>query len=162
MFISTITQAMDTARRKFTRGEQLMLIDIFNSTMLTPGILGQHLTAQIEDSFALYPGQYEEKWEVNQKEMMEKIVSLTPADAIFLELWAVGYWAVADPISTGETLENYVQGKFNLESRLREVIEKLEMVGEKLEQTKSAFKSATIAEARKSIEEVSSILSNLL
>lgn len=162
MFLSTISQIMDMTHRKFTRGEQMMLIDIFNGTMLTPGILGQHLIAQVEESFALYPGMYEEKWKVTRQEMVDKIVSLTPLEAAFLELWAVGFWAVADPISSREDLENYIQGKFNLESRVRDEISILEAVGDQLEKTKSSFKSATIAESRKSIEEVTAILKNLL
>jgi len=162
MFLSMISQAMDLTRRKFTRGEQMMLIDIFNGTMLSPGILGRHLIAQVEDSFALYPGMYEEKWGVDRKEMEEKIRSLDPYTAAFFELWSVGFWSIADPISSGETLENYIQGKFSLESRLREVIEDMETVGDRLEQTKSAFKSATIADARKIIEKTTAILINLL
>lgn len=162
MFLSVITQAMDMARRKFTRGEQLMLIDIFNGTMLTPGILGQHLTAQVEDSFDLYPGQYEEKWKVDRKEMVEKIASLDPATSVFLELWAVGYWSVADPVSSSVDIENYIQGKFSLESRAREIIERLHKVEDRLDKTKAAFKSAAVAESRKEIEEITGILNNLL
>ena len=162
MFLSVITQAMDMARRKFTRGEQLMLIDIFNGTMLTPGILGQHLTAQVEDSFALYPGQYEEKWKVDRKEMVEKIVSLDPATSVFLELWAVGYWSVADPVSSSGDIENYIQGKFSLESRAREIIKRLQSVSDRLEETKSAFKSSAVAESRKEIDDIAATLMNLL
>lgn len=156
--ITVITQAMDMARRKFSRGEQLMLIDIFNGTALTPGILGQHLIAQVEDSFALYPGMYEEKWEVDQKQMLEKIVSLTPWETIFLELWAVGFWALGKE----DALDAYVAGRINLSIRLTDVIARLDSVSEMLEKTKSAFKSAAIAEARDIVEESSGILSGMI
>lgn len=150
MLISTITQACDQARRKFTRGEQSMLIDIFNGTLLTPGILGQHLISQAEDSFALYPGIYEEKWGVTQPEILEKIISLDPVSAAFLELWAVGFWALNTGAS-GE-LEDYTSGKLNLDLYLSAAIEQLREAGDRLEKTKGAFKSAAVAEAREQIE----------
>lgn len=158
--ISIITQAMDMARRKFTRGEQSMLIDIFNGTALTPGILGQHLTAQIEDSFADIPGEYEQKWGVNRQEMVDKIVSLDPASAIFLELWAFGFWA----INTGQAgaLESYLDGRLNLERRITDVIARLDGVSESLEKTKGAFKSAAVAQAREVVEEAREILEGML
>ena len=158
--ITVITQAADMARHKFTRGEQSMLIDIFNGTALTAGILGQHLTAQVEDSFNLYPGMYEEKWGINQKEMIDKIISLDPLSAIFLELWAVSFWA----INTSEPgqLEDYLSGKLNLSVRIEDIIQQLQDVSDRLEQTRSAFKSATIAEARASVNKITDTLRLML
>lgn len=150
MFLSVITQACDQARRKFTRGEQAMLIDIFNGSLLTPGILGQHLIAQVEDSFALYPQVYEAKWGVTQTEMMDKTISLDPVAAAFVELWAVGFWAL-NTGAAGE-LEEYLSGKLNLGLYLSAAIEQLAEAGDRLEKTKGAFKSAAVAEAREQVE----------
>lgn len=158
--ITVITQSMDMARRKFTRGEQSMLIDIFNGTALTPGILGQHLIASVEDSFNLYPGQYEEKWSVNQKEMIDKITSLDPVNAIFLELWAVGFWAVNT--SEAGQMEEYLSGKLNLAVRIEDIIQQLQAVCDRLAQTKGAFKSAPVAEARASTEKAADSLRLML
>lgn len=150
MFLSVITQACDQARRKFTRGEQSMLIDIFNSSVLTPGILGQHLISQI-----VLPSTPEfmsrgEKWGVTQTEILEKIISLDPVSAAFLELWAVGFWA----LNTGASgdLEDYTSGKLNLDLYLTAAIEQLREAGDRLEKTKGAFKSAAVAEAREQVE----------
>lgn len=158
--ITVLSQVMDMARRKFTRGEQSMLIDIFNGTILTPGILGQHLTAEVEDSFNLYPGVYEEKWGVDQKEMVDKIISLDPLTAAFLELWVVGFWAVN--ISESSQLEDYLSGKLNLSVRIEDIIQQLQKVCDKLEQTKSAFKSASVAESRTQTEKAAYTLRLML
>ena len=156
--ITVLSSAMDMARRNFTRGEQSMLIDIFNGMALTPGILGQHLTVQIEDSFYLYPGQYEEKWGVNRLEMYDKIKALSALDAIFLELWAVGFWALGD----GSLLDSYLSGKTNLAVRLTEIMTRLETSAEMLEKTKGSFKSAAVAEAREIVKEASEILGGMI
>ena len=158
--ITVISQACDMARRKFSQGEQSMLIDIFNGTALPPNILGQHLTAQVEDSFRLYPGQYEKKWSVTEKEMMDKIISLDPATAIFLELWAVGFWAI-NTSEPGE-LEDYLSNKLNLTVRVEDILQQLQEVSDRLEQTRSAFKSATIAEARASVNKITDTLRLML
>ena len=148
---------MDNARRSFTRGEQGMLIDIYNGTMLTPHLLGQMIVGQVEDSFRLYPGTYEEKWGVAQKEMMEKIVSLDPVSAALVEMWAVAFWG------TGEgNLDDYLAGKINQSMRLEEAAAHLETTIEKMEQSKSAFQSATIAQARAEAEKARSILEEMI
>lgn len=155
--ITIISQAMDIARKKFTRGEQQMLIDIYNGTMLMPHLLGQLLIGQAEDSFRLYPGVYEEKWGVDQKEMIDKIISLDPMSAALVELWAVAFWG------TGEgQLEDYLAGKTNQAMRLQEAVEHLETAIEKMEQSKSAFQSATIAQARAEAEKTKEILEGMI
>lgn len=77
---------------KFTAGELSFLIDIYNGTMLTSTGLGQTITGQVEDSFAFYPGTYEEKWKIIRKETEEKIKALTCFQAACLEIWAHGFW----------------------------------------------------------------------
>jgi hypothetical protein len=159
--ITVITQTMDMARRNFSRGEQMMLIDIFNGTILTPGILGQHIIAQVEDSFALYSGMYEEKWGVDRKEMEEKIRALDILTATWLELWAVGFWALNDADRSG-MLESYVAGKINLAEHLTDILARLHTVSETLLKSRSVFKSATIADARHVVEETATMIQNLI
>lgn len=155
--ITVISQAMDMSRRKFTRGEQSMLIDIFNGTLLTPGILGRHLIAQVEDSFALYPGVYEEKWGVEKSAMIEKCRALNPTEAALCELWAVGFWALGV-----DALESYLDGRLNLAVRITDVIARLDSAAERLEKTKGAFKSAAVAEAREVVKGARRILEGML
>ena len=158
--ITVISRSCDTARRNFSRGEQSMLIDIFNGTILTPGILGRHLTAEVEDSFDLYSGVYEEKWGVSRDEMMKKIDSLSPLDAIFLELWAVGFWA----LNTSEyaELDDYLSGKLNFAARIMDIVTRLDSVCNRLEKTRADFKPAAIAAERQEIEQIIDILKNLI
>lgn len=156
--ITVITQAMDMARRKFTRGEQSMLIDIFNGTALTPGILGQHLIADVEDSFDDMPGEYEEKWGVNRQEMVDKINALSPLDAIFLELWANSFWHLDKP----EALSGYLAGTLNLNTHMQGIIARLDTAEDLLERTKNAFKSGQVAEAREIIKEAREIILGII
>ncbi len=156
--ITVLAQAMDAVRRKFLRGEQLMLIDIFNSTMLNPGVLGRHIVVQVEDSFALYPGTYEEKWPVDKKTMRDKVAALTASESALLEMWAVGFWAL-----NGENaIEDYVAGSLNILTRMEEMLDLLKNASVKLEATKTAFKSASIAEARKLVEDAAEGLQELI
>lgn len=156
--LTVLSQACDQARKKFCREEQLMFIDIFNGTALTAGILGQHLTAQVEDSFNLYPGIYEEKWGTSKKDMLDKIMSLDRYEAALVELWAVGFWA----LSKEDALESYIAGRINISIRVTDAIARLHTAGDQLEKTKSAFKSASIADCRKTIQEAAEILSGML
>jgi len=138
--IDCISQAADIARRKFTAGEQSMLLDIFNGTLLTPGILGQHIIAQVEDSFRLYPGEYEGKWSVDKTEMTEKINALDRYDAALLELWAVGFWHL-----NPEAVDDYLAGRLNLGSAYTARLAALDTISDRLKKTRSSFKSGEIA-----------------
>ncbi len=158
MYFSVITQACDQARRKFSRGEQSMLIDIFNGTILTPGLLGQHLIAQVEDSFDLYPGTYEEKWGASRQEMIDKIISLAPVSAAFLELWAVGFWALNQ--NPGD-LKNYLAGKLSLDQKISAVVSSLRSSIDRLEKTKGSFKSPVIGDVRSTLAASAEILAGL-
>lgn len=74
----------------FSRGELMLLIDSFNSTMLTPGLSGQHLLAHVEDSIDL--DHLDEKWEVCRTELVAKVEALPIFSRTAMELWANGYW----------------------------------------------------------------------
>lgn len=75
---------------RLERSELSLMIDIFNSTALRPGILGQHLAAQVSDGIAL--DHLDEKWEIDGKKLNEKIGKLTMFECACLELWANGFW----------------------------------------------------------------------
>ncbi len=149
--IMTLAQAMDAARRKFTRGEQSMLIDIYNATALSPAFLGDGLLAQVEDTFADVPGQYEAKWGVDRAAMLQKIRALSPLDAALIELWAAGYWPLHDTIP--DSLNAYLRGTLTIATHIESIASQLDDAGARLERTKSAFKSAAVAEVRTMIEQ---------
>lgn len=147
--ISTLAQAMDIERRKFTRGEQKFIIDILNGTFLTPALLGQHLIPDVEDSFSDLPGEYESKWGIKQEEIFPKIHALNPLQTALVELWAVAFWAGDNP-----DLDDYVTGRDNIAIRLESITNELIGVSKTLDKTKSSFKSAAIANARAGIDRV--------
>lgn len=158
--ISVISQACDIARRQLTKGEQSMLIDICNGTMLTPHLLGRHLFAEVEDSFVLYPDMYEKKWTVEKTSMLEKIKNLDTLSAALLELWAIGFWA----INTSEPgqLEAYIAGRINISAQIENIIIAQRDICDRLETTRSAFKSAAIAKSRSDLEKISNVLSLMI
>jgi len=146
--IDCISQAADIARRKFTAGEQSMLLDIFNGTFLTPGILGQHIVAQVEDSFRLYPGEYEQNCGVDKSAMLEKISALDRYDSALIELWSVGFWQ----ISPG-AVDDYIAGKLTLGRAYSAQLATLADISSRLEKTKGSFKSATLAQCRTDLDQ---------
>jgi len=66
------------------------MIDVFNSTALTPQLAGQHIEIQCVDGMAL--DNLDEKWDVNKEGFIEKLKSLTIFEAACLEIWANGFW----------------------------------------------------------------------
>jgi hypothetical protein len=140
-----------------TAGELKLLLDIYNSTMLTPMALDRDsLDLQVRDSFTLYPGMYEDKWGVD-KSMLDKISKLSNFQAACLQIWAVEFWG-AGCYTEDDSINLYVQGKLTAISRLERAGELLKTAVEIQEKSKSAFKSAAIAEARNKCEQAERIL----
>ncbi|MCF8094462.1 MAG: hypothetical protein K9J79_03785 [Desulfobacteraceae bacterium] len=81
-------------RGRLDRGELMMILDVMNGAVFTDGfgMSGQYLPIAIQDSFDLYPGQYENKWEVEKKTLMGKLQSLYRFQVACLEMWAGGFW----------------------------------------------------------------------
>ena len=77
-------------RGQFARGELMLLIDVFNATMLTPGHAGQHLLIQVEDGIDL--DKLDEKWGVTKGDLVAKIERLPLFSLACLEIWANGFW----------------------------------------------------------------------
>lgn len=93
---------------KFTDGELKLMIDVFNSTALTPIMAGQQLDLQVLDGMEL--DGLDQKWEVDKAELMAKVNALTIFQAACLEIWANGFWCaeksdVEKPGSIGKHVE---------------------------------------------------------
>lgn len=88
-------RAMNDMRGKFTRGELMLMIDSFNSTVLTPGLAGQHLFIHIADSIDL--DALDKKWDIDPGVLLKKIGDIGLFEKACLEIWANGFWYPADP-----------------------------------------------------------------
>jgi len=75
---------------KFSHGEMSLVVDVFNGTALTSGLAGQHILLSCSDAIEL--DGLDTKWEIDKKELLEKIQGLTIYQAAVLEIWANGYW----------------------------------------------------------------------
>ena len=74
-FMPLFQRTMHELRGKFTAGELKLMIDAFNSTMLTPGIAGQHLPLNCSDAMDL--DGYDEKWKVDKWDIkLDDVVSI--------------------------------------------------------------------------------------
>ena len=81
---------------QFTNGELSMMIDVLNGTIIDEGSVKHVLKANIEDSFLLYPGMYQEKWGLDGSILIEKICILTNEARIWLTIWAREFWDIED------------------------------------------------------------------
>ncbi len=143
------TVAKLRAEKKISTQELCMLLDIYNSALLTPELLNRDtLDSQVRDSFDLYPGVYEEKWGVKKEEVLAKIAQLTNWQAYCLQIWACDFWE-SGCYEEPDSIKLYVQGKLNVEKKLIEA-QKIIQEAEKLcEQFKgTGVKSKLIAQAQ--------------
>lgn len=74
----------------FSSGELKSILDAFNSTILTPGLAGQHIQAQLEDAINL--DNIHSKWQFEPQEFIKKISGLTAFQKAALEIWATAFW----------------------------------------------------------------------
>jgi hypothetical protein len=75
----------------FSKGELSLFIDTHNGMMLSPWHYGSNtLAAGTSDAIAL--DNMADKWSVDPQVILEKIHSLTPTQALCLEVWATGFW----------------------------------------------------------------------
>src|SRR5687768_2541734 len=68
-------RALAEIRGRFSNAEAKLILDALNGLLLTPGIAGQHLAIEVQDSITL--NSYHTKWDVNPERIMETIVGLT-------------------------------------------------------------------------------------
>lgn len=57
------------------------------------GWLAACIRANVEDSFSLYPGNYEEKWGVDRQEFCQKLWQMTPAELAQVAGKVDRFWA---------------------------------------------------------------------
>jgi len=78
-------------RGKFERWELLLMIDALNGVMLTPGMAGQHLLADVSDGIAL--DGLAAKWsDASPDSFLARLQSLSIFQAHCLEVWCRAYW----------------------------------------------------------------------
>lgn len=89
-------------RGNFSEGELMLMVDICNGLILTPGLAGQHIIADVEDGCDL--DRLDKKWEIEKETLVEKLAALPVFSLACLEVWACGFWRSKN--SEGE-LGNY-------------------------------------------------------
>jgi len=96
-------------RGRFSASELKLMLDVFNGTMLTSGISGQHLEINCIDGMEL--DALDTKWGVDKTAFAGKLKSITIFQAACLEVWANGFW-YAEKSAADETgsVEKYVEG----------------------------------------------------
>ena len=89
-FPTLYKRALNEIKGKFAAEELCLIIDVFNATILTPQLAGQHLVPKVEDGIAL--DGLAEKWEVNAEPHLDKLRNLHHLQATALEIWACNFW----------------------------------------------------------------------
>jgi hypothetical protein len=89
-FPALYRNTLEHLRRNFSPGELMLMIDVFNATALTPQLAGQHLVLQVHDGIKL--DRLDHKWEIDGKELINKLAELTIFESACLEIWANGFW----------------------------------------------------------------------
>jgi hypothetical protein len=82
-------------RGTFSRGELMLMIDVFNATALMPALAGQHIGATVADGIDL--DHLDQKWEIDGAALNTKIAALSIFQAACLEIWANGFWYRQNP-----------------------------------------------------------------
>ena len=77
------------------------MLDVMNGTMLTPGLAGQHLLANVADGIEL--DRLDEKWKVDKGGIIPKLKSLSYGQMAILEVWTRAYW---ESSATGQYLKD--------------------------------------------------------
>ena len=83
-------QTIFNLRGRFSHGELMLLIDVFNSTALTSMLAGQQIDIQVADGINL--DALDKKWEIDGDALNRKIAALGMFEAACLEIWANGFW----------------------------------------------------------------------
>lgn len=89
----------------FEKNELLLMLDVMNGLILTPGIAGQHIIHNVLDGIAL--DGLDKKWGIDADEFKKKLVMLTEMQLIALELWCRAFWEVV--YHTETSIDDYVK-----------------------------------------------------
>lgn len=152
-------ESLAETKSRFSAAELKMLLDLSNSTYLSTMLMGEQIIPNLEDAFALDPGMYEEKWGVNSEPMLAKLRDLTPFARACLEIWANECWYGNDSAADVD-IETYLKGP-NLTAEMQQALAHLAQAIDLMQQTREAFKSKTVAQARAEAEKAKSILEGL-
>jgi hypothetical protein len=153
---------VDELKRTLTRGELCLIADVMNGTWLLPGLVGQHVLANVADAFALYPGQYEDKWQVEKEAVLGKLQGLPGWHLGVLEVWAARFWQQVSNTPGAWDHDPYLTpGGYAEAGALDQAEKKLAHAADLMEQTKGAFKSKLIAEAKDEVTEALRLLKSL-
>jgi len=109
-FPTFYSQTLSEMRGIFSRGELCMIMDVLNGhgTLLlafgtSSGLIGQHINLSIADSFDLYPGQYQDKWDIpDAQDFMRRLSERSRWQLVCLEIWAAGFWEQHESITPDE------------------------------------------------------------
>ena len=85
---------------RFSKGELMLFIDVMNGTMLRPGLAGQHLHSNVVDGVDL--DKLDEKWEIDNLSLMEKMNNCTYFQFACIELWCQAFWHRCDDLDIDE------------------------------------------------------------
>lgn len=90
---------------KLSRQEMGMIVDVCNPGFrhvpklhgenLTPSMLSAHIRANVEDSFLLYPGMYEEKWGLEREAFCRKLWVMQDDEFVQLARQVDAFWRQA-------------------------------------------------------------------
>lgn len=155
-------ETMNLLKPQFSRGELSMMLDVMNSTYIDPHTLSRVLNANIEDSFQLYPGMFEEKCGIKKDEILEKLKSITEFQVSCLAIWANDFWYCSEKGEGGLDLDAYIRESPIITHQLEAIAAHIETAIDLMEKSKGAFKSAQIAEARESAQKAKEILEKLI
>ena len=87
----------------FSAEELKLMVDVMNSTMLSPLLAGQHLKVNVEDGIAL--DRLDAKWEIDGNKLIAKLNDMSVPEIFFLEIWIQGFCIQSNEIE----LEDYIQ-----------------------------------------------------
>lgn len=97
----------DAAERlQLTSDEARAILDACNGLMLVPELAGQHVFAEVYDSF--HQGGLAQQWDVDET-LIDRLRVLSMAERWAVELWASAFWIGGDP-------ERYPGGRYNDEA----------------------------------------------
>jgi hypothetical protein len=68
----------------------MLMLDVCNGLVLTPGMAGQHLTADVSDGIAL--DSLAAKWEIDGPALLTRLQALSIFQLHCLEVWCRAFW----------------------------------------------------------------------
>lgn len=107
-FPGLYSRTLHGLKGKLTTNELSLIVDVFNSAMLSPKISGQHLILNCIDGMDL--DGLDDKWGVNKAEFVLKLRTFSLLDCACLEIWANGFWYSNTSIEKEElNFEDYIK-----------------------------------------------------